>query len=240
MNQRTIRCENLEQLFKAFSENESSAYAAAWVDTTSKGKSFGRGALHLADHQTGTQALNWPRKKAFTIPAFAPEWLLNSLTIRVFNELIYRRNKSQDKIVEMDAFFYPLDVLNHWNRMYGRRGLVQYQFCLPENQAFEGMQKILNHISRSSETPFLSVLKRHGDRPPEAINSFPIKGYSLALDFPRTKGICAFAKELDEMVWSFNGKIYLTKDACSKPKMGRVDPHGFSPKFSSALRERIS
>lgn len=96
-------------------------------------------------------------------------------------------------------------------------------------------------VRKSPETPFLSVLKHHGERPPEAINSFPIHGYSLALDFPRTRTIFDLVKKLDTLVWGLGGKIYLTKDSCSDPKMGRINPDLVgNAKFSSALRERIS
>jgi hypothetical protein len=119
--------------------------------------------------------------------------------------------------------------------------LVQYQFCLPEKNAQEGLHAVLAAIRESGEVPFLTVLKRHGERPPEAIHSFPIKGYSLALDFPRTQGIFELVKTLDALVFGLEGKIYLTKDSCSAPAMGGLPPNKFGEeKFSSLLKERIS
>jgi hypothetical protein len=166
--------------------------------------------------------------------------MMNALSIRVHNALYFNKNRSGERIANIDSYFYPLDALQNWNRLYGRRGFVQYQFCLPDESALKGIGQIMDTVRRSPDTPFLSVLKRHGERPPEAIHSFPIKGYSLALDFPRTRSIFALVKKLDAMVWDFGGKIYLTKDACSDPKMGRIDPVGFGDrKFWSALRERI-
>jgi decaprenylphospho-beta-D-ribofuranose 2-oxidase len=242
MQQNTIRCQNLEAIFSTFEDLHQASYAAGWLDTTAAGANFGRGAVHLAEHlDNGALPLTWREKKARNIPLFAPSWLLNPLSIRAFNVLYFSKNRTEEKIVDMDDYFYPLDALKNWNRLYGHRGFVQYQFCLPEKMAFDGIRQLMEMVRKSPETPFLSVLKRHGERSAAAINTFPIKGYSLALDFPRTRTIVDLVKKLDELVWKFDGKIYLTKDACSAPKMGRVNPADFeATKFWSALRDRIS
>jgi hypothetical protein len=142
--------------------------------------------------------------------------------------------------VDLEQCFYPLDRVRHWNRLYGRRGLVQYQFCLPGEQAFLGFRKVFELIHQSGEVPFLCVVKRHGERPPEAVNSFPESGYSLAVDFARTPGLLRLIRQLDEWVWKLGGKVYLAKDACSAPHMGRISPQRVgAEKFWSLLRERI-
>jgi FAD/FMN-containing dehydrogenase len=240
MRQETIQCRDFDALFQAFEENKTSAYAAGWIDTTATGKNFGRGAVHLAEHQETNETLRWAEKSPTNIPFNAPFGLLNPLTIRAFNEFYFRKNKSQTQITSIDSYFYPLDALSNWNRLYGSRGLVQYQFCLPEEVAQSGIKSAMETIRKSGDRPFLSVLKRHGERPIEAINSFPIKGYSLALDFPRTQSIFSLVNKLDELVWAAGGKIYLTKDACSAPKMGRIDSGVFKEKkFYSDLRARL-
>jgi hypothetical protein len=184
--------------------------------------------------------MRWETDKPSDVPFFAPSWLLNPISIRLHNQIYYRRNKPGERTIHLDKYFYPLDGITNWNRLYGRRGFIQYQFCIPEPAAFDGIQKILHTISASREVPFLSVLKRHGDRPAEALNSFPVKGFSLALDFPRTRGVIPLLNRLDELVWAHGGKIYLTKDAVSRPGMGRVDMSQFTGrKFTSALRERL-
>jgi decaprenylphospho-beta-D-ribofuranose 2-oxidase len=241
MQQRTVRCSSLDDIFQVFETNKASTYAVGWIDTTASGKSFGRGAVHLAEHATKDGDLSWQEKTSRNIPFFAPAWLLNPLSIRAFNALYFRKNHDQDRMVDIDTCFYPLDSLQNWNRLYGRRGFVQYQCCLPEENAFDGVLHIMELVAQSPETPFLSVLKRHGARPVEAINSFPVKGYSLALDFPRSHGIFALVQKLDALVWDLGGKIYLAKDSCSEAKMGRVNPATFrEQKFCSALRERIA
>ncbi|MBL7828753.1 MAG: FAD-binding oxidoreductase [Saprospiraceae bacterium] len=240
MRQQTVHGANLEQLFAAFEENNDAGYAAAWIDTTAGLKNFGRGAVHFAEHDSAPSSLIWPETKTKNIRFFAPSWILNPLSIRAHNAIYFNKNKPGVKYVHMDDYFYPLDRITNWNRLYGRRGFVQYQFCIPEEKAFDGFKSVLEAIRKSADTPFLSVMKRHGERPPEAIHSFPIKGYSLALDFPRTRTILSLVEILDDIVWQFDGKIYLTKDACSNAKMGRVDPGSFGePKFWSLLKGRI-
>ncbi|MBX2892384.1 MAG: FAD-binding oxidoreductase [Saprospiraceae bacterium] len=240
LRQMTVRAADLDRLFSAFEENRRWPYQVAWLDGMHP---HGRGAVFLAEHLREREAsspLTFPAKKSVNVPLFAPAWLLNPLTIKTYNELFYRKNQPNEKVVDLDACFYPLDRIGHWNRLYGRRGFIQYQCCLPEEQSLEGLKKMLALIQKSPETPFLTVLKRHGERPPEAVHSFPIKGYSLALDFPRTKTIFHLVEKLDDLVWSLGGKIYLTKDACSAPRMGQVNPSAFgSEKFYSLLKERL-
>jgi len=241
MRQKTVLANDLDKLFHAFEENQAWPYAAGWVDCTN---AHWRGTVFFAEHQEAAKIeaplvfLEAPKRN---VPFYAPSWFLNPLSICVHNHFFFNKKRKEDELVTLDKYFYPLDALQNWNRFYGKRGFVQYQFCLPQKNALEGMRQVLAAIRKSPEVPFLTVLKRHGERPAEAVHSFPIRGYSLALDFPRTAGIFDLVKTLDELVWDLEGKIYLTKDACSAPQMGRVDPVGFGEtKFSSLLRERIT
>ena len=240
MLQKTVMAKDLAGLLSAFEANRAWPYAAGWVDCTSK---HWRGTVFFAEHQqarTPTNPLVFSEAPKRNVPFYAPSWLLNPLSIRAHNHFFFNKKRKEEEVVTLDKYFYPLDALQNWNRFYGKRGLVQYQFCLPEINSFAGMRQVLETIRKSQEVPFLTVLKRHGERPPEAIHSFPIQGYSLALDFPRTRGIFELIKKLDALVWQLDGKIYLTKDACSAPQMGRVNPADFGEeKFTSLLRERI-
>jgi len=243
MRQTSVRAKNLEALFRAFEESRRWAYAAGWLDGTASSSVSGRGVVFLAEHsetKTADGVLISAEKKPRNVPFFAPSWILNPLSIRLHNEIIFSKAKPGERLVDLDTYFYPLDKVQNWNRLYGRRGFIQYQFCLPEKNSFDGIRQIMETIRRSPETPFLTVLKRHGERPPEAVHSFPIRGYSLALDFPRTKTIFDLVKKLDDLVWEFGGKIYLTKDACSAARMGRVNPATFGEeKFFSLLKGRL-
>ena len=242
MQQNTVKADDLEALFRAFEDKRHWPYAAAWVDCLPKGANFGRGVAYFADHAAkgDATAVSVPRRPR-NISFFAPSWLLNPLSIRMHNYLMYRRAVAGERLVDLDTYFYPLDRIGNWNRLYGRRGFVQYQFCLPEAFAFDGIRAVLETIQKSQDTPFLTVLKRHGERPKEAVHSFPIKGYSLALDFPRTQTIPALVDKLDALLFKYNGKIYLAKDALSHQLLGRIDPLGYGhEKFESSLKQRIS
>lgn len=244
MRQTSVRAKNLEALFRAFEENRRWSYAAGWLDGTASGSASGRGVVFLAEHSETKiehEISVFFEKKPRNVPFFAPPWILNPLSIRLHNEIIFSKAKPGERLVDLDTYFYPLDKIQNWNRLYGRRGFIQYQFCLPEENSFDGIRQIMETIRRSPETPFLTVLKRHGERPPEAVHSFPIRGYSLALDFPRTKTVFNLVEKLDDLVWGFGGKIYLTKDACSAPRMGRVNPAAFGDeKFFSLLKGRLT
>ena len=243
MRQRAVRADHLEGLFRAFEDQQQWPYAAGWVDCLTGGASAGRGVVYFADHETGRipdEPFEFPAQNTRNVPFYAPSWLLNPLSIRVHNNMLFSKANTGEQSVSLDRYFYPLDSIRNWNRLYGRRGFIQYQFCLPEAHSFEGMRHILDTIRQSRDLPFLTVLKRHGERPAEAVHSFPIKGYSLALDFPRSRTVFALVQQLDELVWRYGGKIYLAKDACSASRMGRIDPAAFGEsKFHSLLKERL-
>jgi FAD/FMN-containing dehydrogenase len=242
MEQTIVRAGGLDALFDAFAAQAAQPYAAAWVDCLASGARQGRGVAYFARHlEPGNPApLQYVEEEAANVPLFAPSWLLNSWTIGVHNALRFSGGRPGAAPVSLDRYFYPLDAIQNWNRLYGRRGFIQYQFCLPEAESRAGIRRVLDAIRQHGTPPFLSVLKRHGARRPEAVHSFPDKGFSLALDFPMSDNIFGLVRALDRLVWAHGGKIYLAKDACSAPEMGRVRPADFGdPKFVSALRERI-
>jgi len=242
MEQTTVRAGGLDALFDAFAAHAAQPYAAAWVDCLAGGARQGRGVAYFARHlESGASSpLQYAEEKTANVPVFAPSWLLNAWTIGVHNALRFAGGRPRTAPVSLDRYFYPLDAIQNWNRLYGRRGFIQYQFCLPEAESSLGIRRVLECIRQRGEPPFLSVLKRHGARRPEAVHSFPDKGFSLALDFPMSEKIFDLVRALDQLVWAHGGKIYLAKDACSAPEMGRVRPADFGdPKFVSALRQRI-
>jgi len=242
LRQTTVQTKNWGQMFRIFEENRAATYSSAWMDVAASGGRFGRGAVFLAEHEPAKRPIlkefNFP-KKTVNVPFQLPFSLLNAWTIQVYNEFYFRRHRSGEQRVGLEAFFYPLDGLGDWNRLYGRKGFIQYQFCLPEKTAYNGIAQVLEIIQGSEDKPTLAVIKRHGDRPPDAIHSFPIRGYSLALDFPRTDSVFHLVRQLDELVWNLGGKIYLAKDACSAARMSRIHARSFGEsKFWSLLRGR--
>ncbi|MES3018330.1 MAG: FAD-binding oxidoreductase [Bacteroidota bacterium] len=213
ISQTTIKNADLEQTFEAFEKYKNSPYSVAWIDCLAKGKSMGRSLLMCGEFLTDGH-LDYREKKSMNVPRFFPAFLLNALTVRVFNFVYYNKvvNRITTKDVSVDSFFYPLDAIKNWNRVYGKNGFVQYQFILPKDNSFEGLREILHIIAESGKGSFLAVLKLYGEEN-ENYLSFPIEGYSLALDFKIENGLFELLNELDILVLKYSGRIYLAKDA---------------------------
>lgn len=226
IKQKQVKAKNLEELIRLFEEYKDYTYSVAWIDCLKKGKGFGRSILILGEHAKNEELpenkkkdpLKLPSKKQITFPFNLPSFVLNTFTVKIFNFLYYGKNfkKVIDKIVSYEPFFYPLDAILHWNRGYGKKGFVQYQFVLPlENK--EGLIQILKRISDEGLGSFLAVLKVFGKQ--DDLISFPKEGYTLALDFPVRKNLFKFLDELDQIVLENNGRIYMSKDARMKPEI---------------------
>ncbi len=210
--QQTIKTGNLEETFAAFEENKDIPYSVAWIDCLAKGDRTGRCLLMAGDFSDDGD-LNYRSAKKINIPCYFPKFVLNSASVRAFNFLYYEkvRKRISEQKVGIDTFFYPLDAISNWNRMYGKGGFTQYQFILPKESGFEGMRTVLQKIAASGRGSFLAVLKLYGPANDNWL-SFPLEGYSLALDFKIEKGLFAFIDTLDEIVVQHGGRVYLAKD----------------------------
>jgi FAD/FMN-containing dehydrogenase len=212
INQITIKTKNLKETFEAFDKYSYLPYSVAWIDCLAQNENIGKCLLMVGDFADDGK-LDFKEKKKRNIPFNFPSFILNNLTVKVFNWLYYKKapiGESKQK-VDIDTFFYPLDTIHNWNRIYGKEGFTQYQFILPKELSFEGLKEILNEISKSKKGSFLAVLKLYGKKNDNYL-SFPIEGYSLALDFKIEKGLFELLNKLDEIVTKYSGKIYLTKD----------------------------
>ena len=213
IEQTTIKTQNLKETFDAFEKYKDQPYSVAWIDCLAKAKNRGKCLLMVGDF-SDDGILDYQPKKTHTIPFYFPSFVLNSWSIRTFNWLYYHKTRSalSQQKVDLDTFFYPLDGLAHWNRMYGKKGFIQYQFILPKSQSYQGLEAILKHISDAAKGSFLAVLKLYG-KSNENWLSFPLEGYSLALDFKIEKGLFNLLESLDKIVLHYQGRIYLSKDA---------------------------
>ncbi|MEJ7769034.1 MAG: FAD-binding oxidoreductase [Chitinophagaceae bacterium] len=226
IKQKQVKAENLEEVIRLFDEYNHYTYSVAWIDCLQKGNQFGRSILILGEHATLDELnekqqkapLALPKKKQITFPINLPSWVLNSFTVKAFNFLYYGKNfkKIIENVVNYEPFFYPLDAILHWNRGYGKKGFIQYQFVLPLS-AKQGLVEILQKISDAGLGSFLAVLKVFGKQ--ESMISFPMEGYTLALDFPVRKGLFEFLDELDKIVLKYEGRLYMSKDARMKPEI---------------------
>jgi hypothetical protein len=176
-----------------------------------------------------------------SIPFYFPNFVLNNWTVKLFNFLYYSRQTKKEvkNFVHYESFFYPLDIVNDWNRIYGKNGFIQYQMVIPKERGKEGMKKILETIAKSGNGSFLAVLKLFGKNNTDAYNSFPIEGYTLALDFKVNKKLKNLVAQLDDIVEEFGGRIYLTKDSMSKSSLTDYLQNVQNPKFVSMQQKRI-
>lgn len=212
INETTIKARNLQDAMELFEAHQQTTYSVAWIDCLSTGKSLGRSLLMLGEH--APQGALIPGKKAkLSVPMDMPGFVLNRFSIQAFNILYYNRvrRRQSERRIHYEPFFYPLDGIHDWNRMYGRGGFTQYQFVLPREAGLKGMTSILKRIASSKRGSFLAVLKSFGKGNANYI-SFPMEGYTLALDFKLNRGLFEFLDELDRIVLDYGGRLYLTKD----------------------------
>jgi len=212
INQTTIKTKNLRETFDAFEQYAHLPYSVAWIDCLAKGNNIGKCLLMVGDFAEDGD-LDFQENKKLNIPFNFPSFALNNLSVKAFNWLYYGKAPSgvSQQTVDIDTFFYPLDSINNWNRIYGSGGFTQYQFILPKEESFKGLREILTAIADSGKGSFLAVLKLYG-KTNENYLSFPMEGYSLALDFKIEKGLFELLDELDQIVLKYGGRLYLTKD----------------------------
>ena len=221
IKQKTIPAKNIDHAIEIFEENLDSTYSVAWIDCLSKGNKLGRSLVMLGEH-ANISDLNYDMKRdpliiksktKILIPFNFPSFFLNSLTVKIFNSIYYAlgKKKKNYKLVDYDTYFYPLDYLLDWNKIYGSKGLAQFQCVLPLKNAKLGIREMLDALSFSKSNSFLTVLKRFGKQ--ESCLSFPMEGYTLALDFPITKKNIDLMKKLDEITIKYKGRFYLAKDS---------------------------
>ncbi len=249
IRQESIKAENLDEIFKLFDESESWTYNVAWIDCLQRGKNIGRSILMRGEHALKAElpaklqknALQPKKKINPTVPFYFPGIVLNTLTIKIFNWLYFNKQSKKEihNFVDTDAFFYPLDMVNDWNKIYGKKGFIQYQMVIPKEKGKEGMTKILEAISKSGNGSFLAVLKLFGKNNPQAYNSFPMEGYTLALDFKVNSKLKKLVQQLDEIVENYGGRIYLTKDSMSKSSLTDYLKNVHNAKFVSMQQKRI-
>lgn len=256
--QRTIPAPSLEAALDAFEANADAPYSVAWIDATTEGPHMGRALVMLGHHAprdaVPVRLRDRPvtaRRQRLQVPFDLPGFTLNRHTVGAFNALYYRlgARKSGEHLVDWDSYFYPLDAIGNWNRMYGRRGFLQFQCALPLATAQAGLTELLTRITAAGQASFLSVLKRFG--PGEGRFSFPMEGYTLALDMPVNDRSLRLMSDLDRVTVAHGGRFYLAKDArLDRATLAEADPRaeafaawrretGRAARFTSAQSERL-
>ncbi len=253
--QETRALTSLSETLEAFEQTLDAPYSVAWIDC-SDGPHHGHSLLLLGRHATAQDLPpRWhpfavKRKRKLPVPFGAPPFLFRGLWLRALNGIYWRRGarRAGHALVDWDSYFYPLDALSNWNRLYGRNGFVQFQCALPEHSSAAGLAELMATIAASQTGSVLSVLKRFG--PQSGHFSFPMPGYTLALDFPASERSLELMSRLDEITLAHGGRFYLAKDARMPEAVAKADPRteafaamrkqaGLSDRFVSMQSERL-
>jgi FAD/FMN-containing dehydrogenase len=228
-------------------------YTVSWIDTFERRGHTLRGIFSRARHAAQPGQLQpGPSRPGLTVPFVPPLSLVNSLTVNLFNRAYYtagrRRERRGRRLTHFQPYFFPLDSIDHWNRIYGGKGFYQYQCVVPEEDGEAAIGRLLRQIFASRQGSFLAVLKAFGDRVSPGMLSFPRSGLTLALDFPnRGEETLRLLASFDNIVRDCGGALYPAKDARMPPDMfarsfPRLDEfrEHIDPAFSSAFWRRVN
>jgi FAD/FMN-containing dehydrogenase len=228
---------NLEEIMNIFEDDKDKHnYSVAWIDCLKSGSDMGRSILMTGDwsQEDDLPGSGWKPLK-LTVPFNFPSFTLNKYSVKAFNYIYYKLKSRVKKtsLIHYEKFFFPLDSIYHWNRIYGRNGFVQYQIVLPLESSREGLPKILSKIVESGAGSFLAVLKLFGQATERPGNiSFPRPGFTLALDFPKTDRVLKVLDELDAIALDYGARHYLSKD-------GRMTAETLARGYGRALEDFI-
>ena len=254
IEEEVIKMDGLEDFFElAEVSDKNYEYTVAWLDCLSYGKSLGKGLFMCGNHahnESRKLGLAIHRKPRLSMLIDAPGWAVNKGSLRVFNELYYRKQlrRRSIKTVHYDSFFYPLDVVADWNRIYGKRGFFQYQCVVPRERSHEAVTELLGMIAVSGMASFLATMKFFGDAPFSGMMSFPRPGVTLAIDFVNYgDSTLKLFQKLDEVVMRVGGAVYPAKDARMSAKMFKASfprwrefADFVDPRFSSSFWRRVT
>ncbi len=245
VDQETVALRGLQHFFEvAEASDAANEFTVAWVDCLARGDALGRGILYRGNFaETPPPSPRRRRARRLVVPFKLPFSPLNRVTLSAFNAL-YRANARRTAgrhLVATDPFFFPLDAITGWNRIYGRAGLLQFQCAVPPGAADRAVRELLQVVARAGEGSFLAVLKRFGGTPSPGLLSFPREGVTLALDFPnKGESTARLFRELHAIVAAYQGRIYPAKDANMSAAQFRAQHADALPAFTAALDPAFS
>ncbi len=252
IEQELIRFNRLRDFFELSHSSSAYTYTVAWIDALAPKHQLGRGIFIRGNHPKASEMKEdfvLKKERTLAIPFYAPNFTLNHATLKLFNAVYFHKPTHQGKVhrTYFDSFFYPLDSIGNWNRIYGKRGFFQYQCVVPRDDEEKVVEMLLAKIKESGQGSFLAVLKIFGDKPSLGMLSFPRPGVTLALDFANLgSSTLTLFSGLDSIVLSAGGALYPAKDARMSPeafKQSYPDISKFlpfvDPKFSSSFFRRM-
>jgi FAD/FMN-containing dehydrogenase len=245
-----IKFSGIEEFVALSASNAKSEYTVSWIDCVATGNNFARGIFMAGDHESVTGPLTRSKSTKVTLPVDFPEFMLNRHAVGLFNMLYFnkQRGKVKSALVDYEPFFFPLDKLHQWNRMYGPNGMLQFQCVVPWEARQAGLVEILKTITSSGLASFLAVLKVFGDVPSPGMMSFPKPGITLALDFPiRRQTSFDLLELLAAITVDHGGRMYSAKDAtmtaaqfqAAYPQWKKFAAY-VDPAFDSAFWQRVT
>ncbi|MFL6090658.1 MAG: FAD-binding oxidoreductase [Aeromicrobium sp.] len=214
VDETVVKAPNLDAALAAFDQYADTKYSVAWIDLIASGAALGRSLVMVGEHADDGDLVVRSDATLAAVPFSLPSALLNPLSVKAFNGLYYERVRqpvSQHR-VGFEPFFYPLDKVAEWNRVYGKQGLIQYQFAIGFEAGRSVLREIVEQIALAGLASPLAVLKVFGPANDNHL-SFPLEGYTLALDFKATPDALKLAERLDRLVLEAGGRLYLTKDS---------------------------
>ncbi len=217
INQYSVKFDRLQDYFSLAGEaDRTNEYSVAWIDSLARGKNLGRGLLLNGNHADNGNFQYNSAKARLSVPFTPPFSLINGLALKTFNQLYYHKQQKREarSRVAYGGYFYPLDGIRHWNRLYGPKGLFQHQSVVPVDNAESIVARLIETTQNAGHGSFLTVLKRFGDVPSPGFMSFPREGFTLTLDFPNSGNkTLALLDRLDEITIQAGGAINPYKDA---------------------------
>jgi FAD/FMN-containing dehydrogenase len=247
---RSTKFVGLDEFLALSQESAHQEYSVAWIDCVSQGRNFARGLFLAGEHDENPGPLTPLDKPRVVMPFDLPAFALNRTSVGAFNTLYYHKQigKRRSGLTDYEPFFYPLDRILKWNRLYGRQGLLQFQCVLPFDSGTPGMTELLKAITASGLGSFLAVIKVFGEAVSPGIMSFPVPGITLALDFPIRREVSfALLDRLADITADFGGRMYPAKDACMSathfqqfyPQWEQFSAY-VDPAFSSSFWQRVT
>jgi FAD/FMN-containing dehydrogenase len=247
---RSTKFVGLEEFVALSEASAHKEYSVAWIDCVAQGRNFARGVFMQGEHEEDPGPLKPLAKLKLALPVDLPAFALSRFSVGAFNTLYYHKQLAKDRtgLVDYEPFFYPLDRILQWNRLYGKQGLLQFQCVLPWETGTMGMTELLKAITASGLASFLAVIKVFGDAVSPGVMSFPLPGITLALDFPVRREVSfGLLDRLADITAGFGGRMYPAKDACmSAAHFQQFFPQWeqwaayIDPAFSSSFWQRVT